>query len=50
MNRIPKVQDILVKAMDGAELGKSINGDEAAALGEHHTLINYTIPIMSYHI
>lgn len=31
--RIPKVQDILLKVSGRTELGKSINTDEAAALG-----------------
>jgi hypothetical protein len=30
---IPKIQDILLKALNIEDLGKNLNGDEAAALG-----------------
>ena len=40
---IPKVQDLLVKVLNGAELGKSINGDEAAALGQQCRISSNTI-------
>ena len=31
--RVPKVQDILTEFISGQELGKSLNTDEAAAMG-----------------
>ena len=31
--RVPKVQDVLLKFLDGRDLGKSLNTDEAAAMG-----------------
>jgi hypoxia up-regulated 1 len=31
--RVPKVQEILMKYMNGRELGKNLNTDESAAMG-----------------
>ena len=39
---IPKIQEIILQALGLQELGKNLNGDEAAALGLAKSIVDVT--------